>query len=429
VDSWPDELTAALPSFLAAQRWYAGSEPPAGDQIEVERSTRLWANGDHELWQLIVQAAGEKYQLLLGVRPAGQEAEFLHGHESAVLGSAAGVYAYDAVFDSELAKAVLEVASEGRERVARARPLGAEQSNTSIVYDDRLILKVFRHLRPGRNPEVEVTTALKRAGFDHVAAPVVEWRGGGYDLAFGQDFLVGATEGWAMALTSLREYYSSSDCDGPAEAGGDFAAEAGRLGRVTAQMHAALQSAFGPASSDQAKAQWQSLVASLGPRLDRAGQRAGRDLAGPAAVMLERLGAVGDPGPFIRVHGDYHLGQVMRTDLGWYVLDFEGEPARSLEERSAPASPYKDVTGMLRSFHYASRHALGGPQPPGIPRGLPHRPGGCSCGTRPGGIAGGDGRIRAGQGALRVGLRAFPPPGLGIDPPRRPGPARGRRRS
>ena len=356
--AFPPELTAALPEYLAKQRWYAGSEPPPASEVEVRSARRLWADGDHEMWQLLVDACGEHYQLVLGVRPQGEVAEFLHGHENSVLGSAEGIYAYDAVWDSELAKALLTVASDGSESAARARPLAAEQSNTSIVYDDRLILKLFRHLRPGANPDVEVTYALTEAGFDHVAAPLVLWRDDTYDLAFGQQFLAGGTEGWALALTSLRDLYSSSECEVPSEAGGDFSAEAGRLGRVTAEMHVALHQVFGPASPEQAAATWKALLDGLPGRLERAGRHAGRDLLSPAGPLLERLGHVDDPGPAIRVHGDYHLGQVMRTDLGWYVLDFEGEPAKPVEERLLPASAFKDVTGMLRSFHYASRHAL-----------------------------------------------------------------------
>jgi len=85
----------------------------------------------------------------------------------------------------------------------------------------------------------------------------------------------------------------------------------------------------------------------------------GRDLLAAASPMLERLRSVIDPGPYMRVHGDYHLGQVMRTDTGWYVLDFEGEPSKVLTERTELLSPFKDVSSMLRSFHYATRHALG----------------------------------------------------------------------
>jgi maltokinase len=356
---WPSEFNGALPGYLAGQRWYPGSEPPPADSVRVTSASRLWAAEDeHELWQLLVSVDDDLYQLILGVRPAGEPAEFLHGHEKAVLGSAAGVYAYDATLDSELAKVLLSVVSDGAESATRARPMAAEQSNTSIVYDDRLILKIFRHLRVGHNPDVEVTTALAHAGFDHVAAPVVHWRADDHDLAFGQQFLAGGTEGWALALTSLRNLYSSQECDLPAEAGGDFAAEAGRLGRVTAEMHVALDEVFGPAPPEATLAGWTSLVAGLPARLERAGARAGIDLVGAAAAIIERLRAVDDPGPAMRVHGDYHLGQVMRTDLGWYVLDFEGEPAKPVEERLVPASPFKDVTGMLRSFHYASRHAL-----------------------------------------------------------------------
>jgi maltokinase len=356
----PAELAKALPEYLAAQRWYAGSEPPSPERVRVRSSRRLWSDGgDHELWHQLVEAAGEMYQLILGIRPAGEIAEFLHGHDNSVLGSAAGVFAYDAVWDSELAKVLLEVVSEGRESATRARPMAAEQSNTSIVYDDRLILKIFRHVRAGRNPDVEVTTALAAAGFEQVAAPLLEWRQGDYDLAFGQQFLAGGTEGWALALTSLRDLYSSKDCEMPAEAGGDFAGEAQRLGRVTAEMHLALHQVFGAAAPDVAQAGWADLVDGLPERLARASRHLERDdLASSAGPLLERLRHVNDPGPAIRVHGDFHLGQVMRTDLGWFVLDFEGEPAKPVEERTVPASPFKDVTGMLRSFHYASRYAL-----------------------------------------------------------------------
>ena len=359
LDQIPSDLIEALPAYLARQRWFAGSEPPPRDDVRVKESHRLWSDGaDHELWQLLVDVAGECYQLILGIRPAGEVAEFLHGHEHTVLGSAEEVFVYDAAWDTEMAKILLTVASGGAETASRARAMGAEQSNSSIVYDDRLILKVFRHLRPGRNPDVEVTTRLAAAGFDHVAAPLVEWRDETYDLAFGQQFLAGGTEGWALALTSLRDLYSSSQNEVPADAGGDFSPEVERLGRVTAEMHVAMHKVFGAASPSDAMGGWTKLVEGLPARLERAGRHLQRDLMAPAAPLLERFRAVTEPGPAIRVHGDYHLGQVMRTDLGWYVLDFEGEPAKPVEERLAPASPFKDVTGMLRSLHYASRHAL-----------------------------------------------------------------------
>jgi maltokinase len=359
LEQFPPELTPDLPGYLAAQRWFSGSEPPG--QLDILWSKRLWSGeGDREMWQMILDAAGEHYQLIVGVRPAGEVADFLHGHENTVLGSARGVFVYDAVWDSDLARILLSVASGGSEQAKRARPIAAEQSNSSLVFDDRIILKVFRHVRPGPNPEVEVTTALADAGFAHVARPVVHWRDDAdvYDLAFGQEFLAGGTEGWALALTSLRDLYTSSDLEMPAEAGGDFAAEAERLGRVTAEMHVALHRVFGAAPAAEAATGWRGLVESLPARLSRAGALLDRDLLGAAEPMLDRLRFVTDPGPAIRVHGDYHLGQVMRTDLGWFVLDFEGEPIKPVEERMAPASPFKDVTGMLRSLHYASRHAL-----------------------------------------------------------------------
>jgi maltokinase len=358
-EKFPEELTAALPRYLAGQRWYSGSEEPPASEVSIHSSTQLWTDSTgHELWQVLVDVSGQHYQLVLGVRPSGETAEFLHGQEGSVLGHAEGVYVYDVMCDAELLKVLLNVVSDGRESATRARPISAEQSNSSIVYDDRLILKLFRHLRPGRNPDVEVTTALATAGFTHVAAPLVHWSDGEYDLAFGQQFLAGGTEGWALALASLRNLYNSEEAEIPEQAGGDFSAEARRLGRVTADMHVALHSVFGAAGPDDARRYWTALVDRLPSRLKATGGLVGRDLLAAAGPLLDRLGAVADPGPAIRVHGDYHLGQVMRTDLGWFVLDFEGEPAKAVEDRVVPASAFKDVTGMLRSFHYASRYAL-----------------------------------------------------------------------
>lgn len=352
---WPTSLEPSLPEYLAGQRWFSGSEAPPADSVRTERAERLWSDGEcRELWQVLVTVDDAVYQMLFGVRPVGEPADFLHGHENAVLGSTEGVYIYDAVWDNELTKVFLEIISGGAEKAKRARPMTAEQSNSSLVYDDRLILKLFRRLQPGRNPDVEMTTALANAGFDHVAAPLIEWRDDEHDLAFGQQFLAGGTDGWALALTSLRNLYTSHDREVPSEAGGDFAAEAARLGQVTGEMHVTLDRVFGRSDDGQARLAWVSLVDGLLPRLDRADQR----LALSARHLVDRFKSVDHPGPAIRVHGDFHLGQVMRTDLGWYVLDFEGEPAKPVEERLVPASPMKDVTGMLRSFHYASRYAL-----------------------------------------------------------------------
>jgi maltokinase len=258
-----------------------------------------------------------------------------------------------------------------KESAEHVRPVGGEQSNSSLVYDDRLILKVFRHLHPGRNLDVEMTEALTEVGFENVASPVATltsvYEGEEYDLAVLQPFLAGGVDGWALALTSLRDLFGVGDTQpvpiitedmlsgpppqvDPAEAGGDFSAEARRLGTITAEMHIGLARAFGRQAGDARE--WadriEAQVAAIThPEFDPGGARR----------LLDSLRRVGDAGPAIRLHGDYHLGQVMRTDAGWYVLDFEGEPARPPEERRQLSSPLKDVGGMVRSFHYASQVA------------------------------------------------------------------------
>jgi maltokinase len=357
--AWPDGVLTLVPEYLGQQRWYAGEgSPPPGD-VAVVWSRLLWSSQDSgvRLWQAVVDVSGEQYQLVIGDRPTAERSDFLHGRESSVLGVLNDCVFYDATLDSELARALLEVSSGGAETATLARPMATEQSNSSLVFDDRVILKIFRRLHEGLNPEVEVTTRLAGAGFEHVARPLVTWREGAYDLAFGQQYLAGGSEGWALALTSLRDLYNST-AELPADAGGDFAPAAIRLGRITAEMHLALADAFEVEPSESVRHRWVELVASIVARLDRARDMVGESCVAAAAPLIERLHAVDEPGPAGRVHGDYHLGQVMETDTGWYVLDFEGEPAKPLEERIAPASPLKDVSSMLRSFDYAARYAL-----------------------------------------------------------------------
>lgn len=356
----PAGVEERLASYLAGQRWYAGDREPEHVSVVATRELCPVPGHNRALLWAIVEAEGERYQLLIGRRPNGDPADFLAGHDHAYIAGGEDVYYYDAALDPDLCLRLLGVVTSGVEFAARVRPIGVEQSNTSLVYDDRLIVKFYRRLLAGPNPDVQVTNGLARVGFRQVATPVSTWRDHGVDLAFAQQFLAGGTEGWALALTSLRDFYHS-DVEDPAEAGGDFSVEARRIGRMTAELHLAMHRAWPQETGRVASAEWETLVATARTALEGAGDQESGLVeidAKTREAVLARLGAVTDAGPAQRVHGDYHLGQVMRTDGGWYALDFEGEPARPLHERVLPASPLKDVAGMLRSLDYAARAGL-----------------------------------------------------------------------
>ena len=270
--------------------------------------------------------------------------------------------------------APLSTRPDGRE--LRSLVLTGEQSNTSLVFGDRYIAKVFRRPAPGLSPELELGLALAGLGpgdgpavwgTPHVAPPLA-WaeyvhpeQGPDEEpvtLLTLQPYLRSATDGWVLALTSVRDLFAAEPEISASRAGADFAPEARRLGRATARVHRALAAALpsGWLTTDQIAA----LAADMRAQLAVAARRVPelRPHAPGLAEAIDRLARLRGPLPVQRVHGDFHLGQAMRTTGGWVLLDFEGEPARPLEQRRAQASPLKDIAGMLRSFDYAAHHLL-----------------------------------------------------------------------
>ena len=304
--------------------------------------------------------------------------------------------------------------------------MGAEQSNSSIVFGEQQVLKVFRRVEPGLNPELEMLRFLSSRGFPNIAT-LTGW----YDysgelmqatLGIMQEFIGEARDGWELAL------------DDPL----GVLARIPELGAATGEMHSVLASdttdhAFAP---EEPSAEALSLLtATIDEQIEQVfldlpdGNPALAPIAGRGEEVRDRLQAmshVGVGGRLIRHHGDYHLGQTMLRDAGWIILDFEGEPARSLLERRRKRSPLRDVAGMLRSFAYAasaSELLRGVPAPEGweergaarVPRGLHGDRRAVAAARGAAGDREAAGDLRAREGGLRTALRAQQPPRLGAD--------------
>jgi maltokinase len=354
-------LRDMLARWLPQQRWFPG-QGAVGD-LEIISDVTL-QSGDPQLRHLVVEvelpAGPARFQVLVGARAAGHQAP----GGAALIGTRSGLAVYDALHDPELAGALLTgIAQERQDGALRfvrepdaplqhwpsVRVMTAEQSNTSLVYGEKAILKVLRRLFPGANPDLEVADALARLGSAHVAAPY-GWIDTTVDgepvlLAVLSEFLAGAREGWALALETCAASTS-------------FEQEARELGLTTAQLHRDMVTAFGDRA--MTKAELAEMATALSAKL-----------AVAVAVMpelkahAERIQAAYDELASTtahitvqRIHGDYHLGQVLRSTHGWVALDFEGEPGVPLAERRAFAPSMRDVAGMLRSFDYAGRHQL-----------------------------------------------------------------------
>ncbi len=378
------EIADALATMLPEQRWFAGKGRPVRAVIPV-RATDL-AGTDPRLVHAVIEVdQGEPhsdfYQLLLGVR--GDLPDTLGHAWVAAIGDHA---VYQAVHDPELTAVLLDLMAKGADveglRFAaepgvtldtelRSRPIGAEQSNTSLVYGQTYILKLIGKLVLGTSPDLELHRALAAVGCAHVAAPLGSIEGtlrsDGDTVTYGMltEFLRGTADGWAMATASVRDLMAEdllSDAPGPFEhpqpedVGGDFASEAHRLGHAVAAVHADLATALGsaPAPAGYLDALADRMHGKLDGVLAQVPELLPHESALRAAFDAVR--GLADPVMIQRIHGDLHLGQVLRSVTGWVLIDFEGEPMASLAERIAPDSPLRDIAGMLRSFDYAAHH-------------------------------------------------------------------------
>jgi len=355
----------ALIDYVTQQRWY-GSKSRAVMRAQlldsvVLRTTEpqfalaivelVYETGAHDTYQLLyalidgeISLDGlDEPQLARELVSAMRSGLTLHGAE--------GIVEF---------RPVEGFAGLGRE-LTEARPVGTEQSNTSIVFDDELILKAFRRLEAGINPELEILRFLTEKGFPNIASlgGWYAYSGGPISATLGilQEFVRGGIDGWELALDEVGSAPEA------------FLARLRRLGEVTGTTHTTLASdpvdpAFAPETPS---------VESLGlltATVDEEIEKVFLDLpedderltpilgrGEEVREQLRMLTHAGSPGRVIRTHGDYHLGQTLWAEDDWVILDFEGEPARSLTERRRKRSPLRDVAGMLRSFAYAATAA------------------------------------------------------------------------
>jgi predicted trehalose synthase len=370
----PAELGYSLPlqwfaPWMAKQRWY-GSKGfrPALEQIGCLRLPS--PTGVVLITHLLLDHATDKptlYQVPLSYR-----SERL---EEGLIGEVDGWYLHDAPHDQAFTSALLGCVVDEREldgdrasargvRAAGAaasvgrltsRVLKGEQSNTSIIYEGEgapVIVKLFRVLHHGNNPDAELQTALAAAGSTAVPASigslVADWsdaerpagRARGH-LAFAQEFLMDAVDGWLVARAA-------------AETDTDFTDRAFDLGVATARVHDTLAAALPTRAAHSADIA--TVLAQMSGRLAQAVSAVpALERHAPAIELILHQAASADWPPLQRIHGDLHLGQVLAVpERGWVFVDFEGEPLRPMEERSALDSPLRDIAGMLRSFDYVA---------------------------------------------------------------------------
>jgi maltose alpha-D-glucosyltransferase/alpha-amylase len=439
-----EALEALLPAMLASRRWFGGK----GGRIRSGRivDTIPLRNGVPAGLIALIEVDQEQhgaatYALPLGFAARPEVRSLLRDRTQAIFaevelvnreGSSDGLL-FDALVSPELCAALLDAIRRGRAlrgssgelRSIRTRAfrellgpeddqlvpslLAVEQSNSSVMYGDRLMLKLYRRLSEGTHPDLEVGRFLtERAHFAHApaVAGALEYRVGRREpitLALLQAYVVNEGDAWQFTLDQVESFYDRalalrsevpevpvpegtpldlSEQQPPALVAeiGSYLEVARLLGQRTAELHLALACdrddpdfAPEPSSSLYQRGQYQSMRTSATRALELLRRRCdllSEPTASEAVALLSReeelldgfRAIVGPPlgGMRIRCHGDYHLGQVLYTGNDFVIIDFEGEPARPLSERRLKRSPLRDVAGMLRSFDYAAHTALFG---------------------------------------------------------------------
>jgi maltokinase len=361
---------ADLVSVYAARRseWDNGGDLDDRAAVQV-LDAELLGSGRPGIIDVVAKVGDRFVHIPFGLRTPGEETRFLPDGDDAILGSLVdddgAAVVFDATRDAAVAAMLLERVSGEVVQASLVRHLREDSGSVTLAMEDRIAFTVYNEVVDGPRPDLELFLALDEVGFNHLAAPLAVWRRAGRDLGVAQEYLPGASSGYALALTSVRDLYASG---GPPElAGGDFGAEAHRLGTMTARMHLGLDKAFGRRAGDVghwAEGIEESLRALSPHVLERP----------DVEELLGELRALQVPSQAIRTHGDFHLGRTCRTEQGWYVVDFAsaGRPTSMAGAVPDPdgagpvyRSPLADVADMLWSLEQVATTAADEHDPSG----------------------------------------------------------------